>query len=229
MTFRISAKGKTAEILIYEDIGDGWFGGLSAKRFADELKGLKAIDAIDVRINSYGGEVFDGVAIYNSLVNHGAKITTHVDGIAASIASVIAMAGSEIHIAENAWMMIHDPWGVAMGNASEMRKQADLLDSLRDTLVNTYTQHATIDKTAIAELMAAETWLSAADAHAKGFATHISQAQKAAAAALDPARLARFRNPPATASAKPAAINQATAVKAARMSQFIKSRGLRND
>ena len=103
--YRISAKGADrAEILIYEDVGEGWFGGVSAKQFADDLKALGAVSTIDVRINSYGGDVFEGFAMYRQLVEHKARIVVHVDGVAASIASVIAMAGNEIEIAPLAFM-----------------------------------------------------------------------------------------------------------------------------
>ena len=107
--FEIKCKGTMADILIYEDIGDGWLGGISAKTFADELKKLKNLTQLNVRINSPGGAVFDGLAIYNTLKKHKANVTVSIDGLAASIASVIAMAGDQITMAENALMMIHDP------------------------------------------------------------------------------------------------------------------------
>jgi ATP-dependent Clp protease protease subunit len=96
-------------------VGEGWFGGMSAKTFVTELQKLGKVDVINLHINSPGGSVFDGVAIYNSLKSHPARIEVDVDALAASIASVIAMAGDEIRIAENAMMMIHDPTGVAIG------------------------------------------------------------------------------------------------------------------
>src|ERR1044072_9600498 len=97
--FSIKAKGNSeAEILIYEDVGEGWFGGVTAKQFAEDLKALGKVDTINLRINSAGGDVFDGLAIYRRLVDHPARVITHIDGLAASIASVIAMSGNEIRI-----------------------------------------------------------------------------------------------------------------------------------
>ena len=107
--FSVKAKaGDEAEILIYEDVGEGWFGGVTAKQFADELKALGSVKTINLRLNSAGGDVFDGLAIYRRLVDHPAKIVSHIDGLAASIASVIAMAGDEIRISESGFLMIHN-------------------------------------------------------------------------------------------------------------------------
>ena len=170
--FAIRAKAnKTAEVLIYEDVGAGWFGGVSAKQFADDLKALGNVESIDVRINSYGGDVFDGLAIYNQLVQHKAKVTTHIDGVAASIASVIAMAGDEILIAESGWLMIHDAWGMAVGNAAELRRQADLMDSVSEQLGKVYAARTGQPVETLRAWMAEETWLNAADAIDRKFAT----------------------------------------------------------
>ncbi len=198
--FSIRAKGnKHAEVLIYEDVGEGWFGGISAKRFGDDLKALGDLQTIDVRINSYGGDVFDGLAIYNTLVQHKAKVTTHVDGVAASIASIIAMAGAEIHIAENAWIMIHDAWGMAVGNAAEMRRQADLLESVSAKLADVYVSRTGQSAAAVRQMMADETWLSAGDAIDKGFASSLAENQRMAAHAALPSHF-NFRHAPAALS-----------------------------
>ncbi|AVP67324.1 hypothetical protein C7H75_04785 [Prescottella equi] len=101
-----------AEVLIYDEIGSSWWGGVSAKSFAKDLSAVEATD-ITVRLNSPGGDVFEGIAILNALRNHKARITVYVDGIAASAASFIAMAGDEIVMCRNAEMMIHDAWGTA--------------------------------------------------------------------------------------------------------------------
>src|SRR3990172_7858441 len=120
------AKGE-AEILIYEYIGRDYFGeGVSPKSFAEELKAFGDIRKLHVRINSPGGDVFDGNTIYNILRNHQAYIEVHIDGIAASVASVVAMVGDKIIISENAMMMIHDPWAIVGGEADEMRKMAEV-------------------------------------------------------------------------------------------------------
>lgn len=202
--FEINAKGedaKTADIYLYEDIGEFWGEGMGAKRFADELNALGKLDAINLFINSSGGSVFDGVAIYNTLKRHPATVNVKIDGIAASIASVIAMAGDTITMAENGWMMIHDPWVMAMGNARELRDQADVLDKVGKGLVDTYAGRTGLDAGEIASLMAAETWFLGAEAVEKGFADATSAPVKMAAK-FD---LTRFRNAPKDLDAGPAA------------------------
>ena len=112
---RLPCPGRGAEIVIYDEIGAF---GIPAKAFLDELKALGPVPELTVRINSPGGSVFDGVAIYNALKRHSAAITVWIDGIAASIASMIAMAGDEIVMPENAMLMLHDPSGLVMGTAA---------------------------------------------------------------------------------------------------------------
>ncbi|WP_294981644.1 head maturation protease, ClpP-related [uncultured Microbacterium sp.] len=154
----------TAEVLIYEQIGESfWGGGVSAKQFAEDFAAITAPN-INVRINSPGGSVFDGQAIFNAIDRHPSKVTTHIDGLAASIASVIALAGDEVVMASNALYMIHDPWAAAVGDASEMRKTADLLDKIAGQLVDTYAAKSGQDPADIAEAMHAETWYTAAEA-----------------------------------------------------------------
>jgi ATP-dependent protease ClpP protease subunit len=185
--YSIRSKGSkdAPEILIYEDIGQGWFSddGVTAKQFATDLKALGKVPAIDVRINSYGGAVNDGNAIYNRLIENGAKITTYIDGVAASIASVIAMAGEEIVIAENAWMMIHDAWGVAIGNARELRRQADLMDSMSATAADVYSARTRQPRDKVLSMMGETTWMSAAEAIDLGFATRMTENLRIAAIA----------------------------------------------
>jgi len=202
MLFRTKAGAKNAaEIFIYEDIGEGWFGGMSAKAFSDELKKLGNVDIIDVRINSYGGDVFDGLAIYSQLQTHKAKITTYIDGIAASIASVIAMAGEQIHIAQAGFVMIHDPWGVARGNAKELRQFAEQLDAISGSIADVYVARTARSQGEIREWMAAETWFNSADAVKNGFATKVVENLQAAASATksDPARY-KFKHAPSVVS-----------------------------
>ena len=180
--YHIKAKGNDkAEILIYEDIGEGWLGGIGAKKFAEDLRDMGTLKEINVRINSAGGSVFDGIAIYNTLRRNGARIVVDVDGLAASIASIIAMAGDEINMAENATMMIHNPWGVFAGDAESLREQADLLDKVRGQLVTTYANQAIIDQASIESLMDAETWMDAGEALEHGFITAITSEMKLAA------------------------------------------------
>jgi ATP-dependent Clp protease protease subunit len=174
-------KGKRGEIWLYDQVGEGLFGGMSAKTFADEVQRLGKVDVINLHINSPGGSVFDGVAIYNTLKSHPARVLVSIDAVAASIASVIAMAGDEIEVAENAMMMIHDPTGVAAGGADDMRKTADLLDQVKNVIASTYIKRTKRTEADILSMMAEETWMSAADAVDMGFADVIIADQRIAA------------------------------------------------
>jgi ATP-dependent Clp protease protease subunit len=162
------------EILIYSDIGENWFGdGVTAKAVKAQLDEMEG--DITIRINSPGGDVFDGFAIYNLLNQHDGKKTVHIDGMAASAASVIAMAGDSITMAENALMMIHDPWTVSVGSAGDMRATADLLDKVSGSIVTTYRAQTDIEEADLTAMMAAETWMNAAEAIEKGFATETTE------------------------------------------------------
>jgi ATP-dependent protease ClpP protease subunit len=136
--------GGELEILLYEQIGtDIWTGeGTTAKQFAEDLKAAGAISEIRLRVNSPGGSVFDGIAIYNTLLSHGAKITAQVDGLAASIASVISMAAEEISMGDNTMMMIHNPATVIGGDSNDMRKMADTMDKVKTSMITAYRRHS---------------------------------------------------------------------------------------
>jgi ATP-dependent protease ClpP protease subunit len=162
------------EILIYSDIGPEEWGGVSAKGIKAQLDTMRDAAQITVRINSPGGDVFDGFAIYNLLAEHPAAITVKVDGMAASAASVIAMAGDTVEIAANALMMIHNPWTLAIGDSASMRKTADLLDQIKGSIVTTYRSKVGMDEADIAALMDAETWFDAQGAIEAGLATAIT-------------------------------------------------------
>jgi ATP-dependent Clp endopeptidase proteolytic subunit ClpP len=167
--FDIQAKANDeAEIYLYEEIG-GF--GVNAKSFIDSVRLLNP-KKITLRINSPGGSVFDGLAIYNFLKEK--DVTVQIDGLAASIASVIAMAGKEVKIAGNGFLMIHNPWGGAMGDSSEMRQTADLLDKIRDSLIGTYAEKTGKDHEKIKEWMENETWFSAQEAKDNGFVDTIT-------------------------------------------------------
>lgn len=163
----IQMRGKTAEVLLYEDIG-GFF-GITADMFIKEIKQLKDVSTINLRINSNGGNVFDGLAIYNYLKSSQSRVEVDIDGVAASIASIIAMAGDEIRMAENGWMMIHDPWIVTGGTSDELRKTADTMDGIRQSLLDTYVSRTGGDVNQISAMMKEETWLNASDAAEFGF------------------------------------------------------------
>jgi len=175
----IQMRGKTAEVLLYEDIG-GWF-GITADSFIKEIKQLKDVSTINLRINSNGGNVFDGVTIYNYLKSHQARVEIDIDGLAASIASIIAMAGDEVRMAENAWMMIHDPWIVTGGTAEDLRKQADTMDGIRETLLDTYMVRSSVSREDMSAMMAEETWLNSTEAANVGLADTLTKEMAVAA------------------------------------------------
>lgn len=186
--------GSAPEVWLYGVVGDSQE-GVTAAQFRKELDGLGSPKELTVRINSVGGSVGDGLGIYNCLKRHPAKVIIEVDGIALSAASLIAMAGDEVRMAENALMMIHNAWDVIAGDAAEMRKKADQLDIWNGTVIAAYTERTKIPREKIAAMMSAETWMEPAEAKRLGFADVISAPQKVAAK-FDPAR---FRNVPAAA------------------------------
>lgn len=182
--FSIQAKAESdqADVLIYDYIG---WGGVTAADFAKELKAITA-KTINVRINTPGGDVFDGLAIFNSLKDHGAQIQVKIDGIAASIGSIIAMAGHSITMGESAFLMIHNPWALAVGNAADMREMAVTLDKIGGSLAGIYASRAKTSKEQAQSWMDAETWFTADEAKAAGLADAVqggasSAAQNAAA------------------------------------------------
>lgn len=184
--FRAAAKG-AGELMLYGPIGSStWWGDeVTPKQFADDLKALGDIDELKVYINSEGGDIFAGAAIHSMLKRHKAHVTTYVDGLAASIASVIAMAGDTVIMPKNAMMMIHNPWTIAMGNAEEFRKLADDLDMMRESMLATYIDKTHMDRDELIALLDAETWLTAEDAVAKGFADEIAPEKQVAASVRD--------------------------------------------
>ena len=178
-----------AEVLIYDEIG---MFGVNAKQFVDELKASGA-KKLHLRVNSPGGDVFEGISIYNYLRTFKGGVRVTVDGLAASIASVVAMAGKTICMADNAMMMIHNPWGIVVGNSKDARDLADILDKLRDQIVKAYarTGQAADD---IKAWMDEETWLDATEAVELGFADEIDSAVAAQNFACF--NLAKFKHAP---------------------------------
>ena len=187
--YTIRAREGGAEVLIYDEIGAY---GVSAKGFLAELGALPDDAAIDLRLNSPGGSVFDAVAIHNALGRHAGTVTVWIDGIAASAASYIAMAGDAIVMPENAFLMIHDPSGLVMGTAADMREMAGTLDKIAAGMTRGYAARSGKTEDEIAALMAAETWFSAAEALEAGLATQLAEPVRIAAS-FD---IARFRNAP---------------------------------
>jgi ATP-dependent protease ClpP protease subunit len=217
-----AADPAVVDIHIIDIIGDwidelineyyGFKATVTAKGFIDTLSKLDAgVKTIRVHINSPGGDVFAALNIANALrdqqTSKGRTVETVVDGLAASAASIIAMAGKTVRMADNALMMVHNPWTVAVGNAADLRQNADQLDVVRNTLVSTYQWHSSMSAEDIIALLDAETWMTAEEALANGFVTDVEQGL-AAAASIDPraitalkipeqyrARVAAFTNP----------------------------------
>jgi ATP-dependent Clp protease protease subunit len=174
---------KRAELLLYGDISERtWFGDeVTPKQFKADLDALGDIAELDIYINSGGGDVFAGFAIYNMLKRHAAKKTVYVDGLAASIASVIAMAGDKIIMPENAMLMIHNAWANVRGNKAKLRKIADEMEKMDGLLADTYMSRSGKGKDDIVALMDAETWFTAAEAVEAGLADEIEASKKLAA------------------------------------------------
>jgi ATP-dependent Clp endopeptidase proteolytic subunit ClpP len=187
------------EISIFDEIG---MYGISAKQFITDLKAIPANDRITLKIHSPGGEVFDGNAIFNALQRRG-NVEVQIEGLAASMATVISLAGMPVKMAANGFYMIHNPWGVAMGDAAELRDQAELLDKIRSNMVGAYAAKSGQSPEQIQEWMDAETWFTAAEAHSAGFVDEITDTLSLAASSNKFARLAKFKNAPANLTAQP--------------------------
>lgn len=187
-----SSADDVAEVVIYDEIG-GW--GIYADQFKRDLDKIES-STIVLRVNSPGGSVFEGVTIANALSNHSAKIEVHVDGVAASIASIIAMAGDKIHMAENAYMMIHNPWTIAIGDSSEMLKAAELLEDLRGTLAKTYAKRTGQPEEEVFAWMDEETWFNAEAALDAGLIDSIEETVPGPSARFDLSNFAKAPEQP---------------------------------
>ena len=201
-TFKALANNE-GELSIYGEIASssgGWFSDgteVTPKGFKEELDALGDIKTLNVYVNSPGGDVFAGQAIYSQLKRHKATINVHVDGLAASIASVIAMAGDTIHMPKNAMMMIHNAWSIAMGNAKDFRKTADDLDKIGLSIQETYLAKATgLEKDELVELLDAETWLTAQECMDLGLCDVVEEEKAIAASVQDLEILAKYKNTP---------------------------------
>lgn len=193
--YALSAKAAQleTEVTIFDEIG-GF--GVSADQFIADLQKIPADHKILLRIHSPGGEVFDGNAIATALSRRG-NVEVQIEGIAASMATLISLSGRPVKMAENGFYMIHNPWGAAMGDAEELRKQAELLDRIRGNMVNAYAAKTGQSPEQIGEWMDAETWFTAAEAQAAGFVDEVTDRLDLAASATRFSRLAKFRHAPA--------------------------------
>jgi len=172
-----------AEVLLYDVIGSDIFGdGVDAKTFRAEVKGIKA-KVLNLRINSPGGSVFEASAILAALDEFRGRIEVDVDGVAASAASVVAMAGDEIRMAPSAMMMIHNPHALVVGGADDMRGMAELLEKSKSQLIDAYERHSKIGRDKISALMDAETWFAGQEAVDAGFAHSVTEGRRVAACA----------------------------------------------
>jgi ATP-dependent protease ClpP protease subunit len=187
--YRIEASaGSEADVWIYDEIS--WL-GVQAEQFVRELNAVKA-STIRLHINSPGGNVFDGSTIHNALRMHPAKVVTHIEGLAASIASYIALAGDEIVIADAAMVMIHDPWAITIGDADEHRKTQEVLEKVAANMAEAYAARLGVTAEDARGLMRSETWWTAREAVEVGFADAIVGGEDAKA--LKNFDLSIFRN-----------------------------------
>lgn len=212
-SFRPRAETNAAELLLYGIISsESWWGDeVTPLQFKADLDALGDIDELHIYINSDGGDVFAGQAIHSMLKRHSAHKVAHVDGLAASIASVIPMAADEVLMPRNTMMMIHNPWTWGVGNAADFRKMADDLDKIRESLIAAYLDKSGMDRDELIALMDAETWLTADEAVEYGLADRVEDA-KAVAASLSAdglvingqqMDLSRYRNVPKLLVAQP--------------------------
>jgi len=197
---KINIRNEVAEVLLYDMIGEDSFfgGGISAKTFRDQVKGIKA-KTMNLRINSPGGSVTEASAMLNTLDEWKGRIEVDIDGLAASAASFIAMAGDTVRVATNGLVMIHDPMAGVVGRADDMRRTADLLDKVREQILDAYERKSDAGREQLGAWMAAETWFTGQEAVDAGLADSVTEPLRMAACA-DPAILAKlgYKNVPET-------------------------------
>lgn len=215
----LKVNAKSGEIFIYDVIGEDWFGGgitaTSVINALDELKGKPAV----VRINSPGGVADEGIAIYNALKRYEGGITTVVDSLAASAASIVALAGDTRETSAGGRWMIHRALAMAIGNANDMAKTADILTTYDKAIVEIYSKYMNVDATKIMDLMSAETWYTAEEAIAAGLSTASVEATDA-----QPMVAAWFKNAPAAILNRPKAEVKPEPVRGQRLKQSFYSR-----
>lgn len=177
--YSLQKSDNEANIVIYGNISSWSWNerNTSAYNLSKQLEDLD-VDFINIYINSYGGEVAEGLAIYNTLKRHKATVRTYCDGFACSIASVIFMAGDERIMSNASLLMIHNAWTNISGNANELRKQADDLEKITQASINVYLQDVNISEEELRQLLDNETWLTPQEAFEKGFATTITNEKK---------------------------------------------------
>lgn len=194
----------TGELTLYGEIAnETWWGDeVTPKEFKADLDALGDINTLNIYINSPGGDVFAGQAIHSMLKRHKAHKNIYIDGLAASIASVVVMAGDTIFMPKNAMMMIHNPWTWGIGNAAEFRKLAEDLDKVRESLIAAYEGRSALTRDEIIEIMDSETWLTADECLEYGFCDVVEK-EKQMAASIDKTLLMRYKNTPRELLVKP--------------------------
>lgn len=173
--FRAEVKDDEATVYVYDAIG-GWWGGVDAQAFVKELAGIKA-GTIHLRINSPGGDVFDARAMQTALRQHKAKVVAHIDGLAASAATFLAMGADEIEMAEGGFFMIHNAWGFTIGNVNDHLEAAAMLEKVDASIRADYSRKTGKPDDEVRALMDAETWLTAAEAKESGFIDRVYEAE----------------------------------------------------
>lgn len=201
---RSSASQQETEISIFDEIGC-W--GVTAAQFIEEIKAIPPSNRIDLRIHSPGGSVFDGNVIYNVLRRHPAGVTVQIEGLAASMASVIALSGAPVKMAENGWFMIHNPECGVEGQSKHLRSKADLLDDIRASMISAYCHRTGATCEQVEEWMNEETWFTAAAAKEAGFVDEITDPIEVAA---NFSRLHSFRRTPANLTTAPHHMSEPT-------------------
>ena len=166
------------ELWLYGEIGPRQHGMIDAQSFVEDLP---AREPVTVRINSPGGNVFDGLAIHNALRRHAGHVTAEIDAVAASAASLVAMAADDIVMADNSMIMIHNPWSISVGDSKEHGKNMEVLAKVQSQFIDVYARRTRIDADRIARMMSDETWFTSVEAIDEGFAEHVGDSLDVAA------------------------------------------------
>lgn len=170
--YEIKAQDGAVEVMIFDEIG---LWGIRAEDFRREFdRSVANASHINVVVNSPGGDVFDGVAIYNTIARYRERTTVEIAGVAASIASIIALSGDRMVMDTGTFFMIHNPWALAIGTSADLRQRADTLDAVRDEMVGIYEERSGLSRDEVLEAMDAETWYNPDQAYQAGFAQEIT-------------------------------------------------------
>lgn len=225
ISMKVKASAEEAELSILGPIGQSWFfDEVSLQMVLDALDQAKDAPRIRLLLNSPGGDLFEAMAIYNALAKFREKLTVEVLGLAASAASVIALAGRELVMGKGSYFMIHDPWAVTIGPAEEHEKTADLLRKMSGSLAELYAAHSdlTVDEVLVA--MEAETWYTAAEAVEAGFASSTAEDTEIAAVSIDTIRF-QYKHVPAGMGTTAASVDQEVPRTAKAFERFLREAG----